>query len=130
MTEKINKKTGGLSLLDIAGEKTHRIEYHDDQLNIDCWFDCTLPSAQLKRRASKTATTFDKRGNSDIDPMKFAEGVFVPCVETWSFPEDCSDDNKVKFVQAGNPALNKIAQFVALKLFQLTESSHLLESGN
>ena len=59
----------------------------------------------------------------------FARKIFVPCVMSWSFEEDCTVEAKMDF--CGDDAiLNKMAQQVSMKLMKMVQPILDEEEGN
>ena len=115
----------------ISGIKTKNIveiPFTDTQLEIDAVFNCELPPQRMVTDALRASTT-TKGGKDRTDPMTFAKKIFVPCVMSWSFEEDCTVEAKMDF--CGDDAiLNKMAQQFSMKLMKMVQPNIDEEEGN
>ena len=92
------------SLSGIKTKNIVEIPFTDTQLEIDAVFNCELPPQRMVTDALRASTT-TKGGKDRTDPMTFARKIFVPCVMSWSFEEDCTVEAKMDF--CGDDAIHR-----------------------
>ena len=116
------------SIFDVQRANEVTIDFNDADLDLEATFQCVLPHQKLLTEALNAATKTQK-GKQTIDSLMFARKLFVPCVTSWSFDEECSAENKSLFV-GEDAALNKMATHVSLKLMRLAQAKVDDEEGN
>ena len=116
------------SIFDAQKRNKVLIDFQDSDLETEAQFECELPHQRLLQDALNAATKTSK-GKQTIDSLTFARKLFVPCVKSWSFDEECSEDNKQLFV-GDDAVLNKMATHVSLKLMRLAQARVDEEEGN